>query len=422
VTSRSQSLDVPYYVKACALGFSAYLIGAHLWTWVFMFPVMFSGGADFRQLYVAGYTVRTGHASELYDYQMQGRYQNAIVSPAKTTLPFNHLAYESLLFAPFSALSYRAAYLAFLIINLGALLLCFLLLRPHLQNLGAVYTWLPAALFLAFLPIGAALIQCQDSILLLTLLVSAFLCLESGMPLIAGLLCGLGMFKFQIVLPIALLFALWKRWRMVAGFGISSAAVTAISVWLVGIKGIHVYLSGLRRMSSELRPAEQILYHISPSNMPNIRGLAYAIFGSGHRAFWVTAACSALIVFLSGKWASRDKGGFLIAVVVSALVSYHFLIHDMSVLALPLFLTLDRTVEFEGTGQSEQLIFRSAAALLVTPLLISYSAEHFYLAALPIAGLLAALTAHMWHVSNHRLRSAFGNGQALPNTSANSLE
>src|SRR6266849_685405 len=104
---RPPSFETPYYVRALAMGFSAYLIGVHLWTWIFMFSVMAGGRADFRQLYTAGYMARSGHAAELYDYNSQTRFQNAVVSEADVTLPFNHLAYESLLFAPLSLLSYK---------------------------------------------------------------------------------------------------------------------------------------------------------------------------------------------------------------------------------------------------------------------------------------------------------------------------
>src|SRR5215471_8618436 len=63
--------QTPYYVRALALGLPAYLIGVHLWTWVFTVPIFLGGRSDFRQLYAAGYMVRSGHAHELYDYEAQ---------------------------------------------------------------------------------------------------------------------------------------------------------------------------------------------------------------------------------------------------------------------------------------------------------------------------------------------------------------
>ena len=76
----------PYYVRGLSLGVPAYLIGVHLWTWVFMLPTFLGGRADFRQLYTAGFMVRSGYASQLYDYDSQHRFQNALVSSANIAL------------------------------------------------------------------------------------------------------------------------------------------------------------------------------------------------------------------------------------------------------------------------------------------------------------------------------------------------
>src|SRR5437868_11154044 len=201
---------IPYYVRGLALGISAYCIGVHLWTWVFMLGTFMGGRADFRQLYTAGYMLRTGHAHELYDYHAQLRYQNEVVSQAEIPLPFIRPAYESWLFAPLSWFSYRSAYLIFLVINLGLMTFCYRILRPQMNHLAEVYAWLPGAIFLGFLPLAATLMQGQDSIVFLTLLIASYLLMADQRELRAGLLLGIGAFKFQILIPIGLLFLLWR--------------------------------------------------------------------------------------------------------------------------------------------------------------------------------------------------------------------
>src|SRR5256885_10205153 len=108
-TSGSPPVASPYYVKALALGIPAILLGLQLSGWLFFIPAIRDGHSDFRHLYTAGYMVRTGHSRDLYDYQAQMKFQDALVSRAQIALPFNHLAYEALLFVPFSFVSYRAA-------------------------------------------------------------------------------------------------------------------------------------------------------------------------------------------------------------------------------------------------------------------------------------------------------------------------
>src|SRR5712692_5272417 len=183
--------DPPYYVKGLALGIPAILLGLQISGWLFFLPGALHGYADFRHLYTAGFMVRSGHAHELYDYDTQKSFQDALVSREEIAMPFNHLAYEALLFIPFSLLPYRTAYCAFLAVNLVLLAISFRLLRPRLDNLARVWQWLPVGIFLGFLPIAAALMHGQDSILLLTLLAAAMVSLGQGRELTAGVLVGL---------------------------------------------------------------------------------------------------------------------------------------------------------------------------------------------------------------------------------------
>ena len=188
--------------------------------WLTFFPSALRGHADFRQLYAAGYMVRTGHASELYDARAQQQFQNALVGNDERALPFIRPAYQALLFVPFSLLPYRSAYLAFLAVNLLLLAMAFWLIASTMRNLARIWRGLPVFVFLVFYPIALALMQGQDSILLLVLLAAALVALDRGREMMAGMLVALGLFKMQIVIPIALLFLLWRRWRFFAGFAL----------------------------------------------------------------------------------------------------------------------------------------------------------------------------------------------------------
>src|SRR5581483_9579773 len=241
-----QRVPVPYYVKGLALGIPPYLVAIHLWTWILIVPgALATGGYDFRQVYAAAYMIRTGHGNELYDYNAQKEFQNALVSREDVALPFVSPAYEAWVLAPLSLLPFRSAYCAFLGLNLIALWLCFALLRPWMGNLRAIYPWLPGALFLGFLPVATALIEGQDSVLLTLLLTAAFVCLIRNRNFAAGILTGMGLFKFPIVLPIALLFLLWRRWNFLFGFALAAGALAATCVWLTGVPQTKLYAETL---------------------------------------------------------------------------------------------------------------------------------------------------------------------------------
>src|SRR5215475_6830078 len=129
---------VPRRLRLVVAGISIYLLFVHAWTWVLMTPVALAGRADFRQFYATGAMLRAGDAHRLYDYSTQKEFQDRLVSPEPTALPFVSPAYHAFLFLPFSVLSYRGAYFAFLAMNAALLVISFALLRPWMQNLRAI--------------------------------------------------------------------------------------------------------------------------------------------------------------------------------------------------------------------------------------------------------------------------------------------
>lgn len=395
-------LELPAFAKASAMALPAILVGLQLSAWIgfFMFPSAIRGRADFRHLYTAGYMVRSGQASKLYDYETEKALQNTLVSPGTIALPFNHLAYEALLFVPFSLVRYSIAYFLFMGFNLALLGVAFRLLLPALENLRRVWFLLPWAVFFGFFPITIALMLGQDSILLLLLLVLAGLAFNQDREFHAGLLLGLGLFKFQIVLPIALLFLVWRRWRFIAGFASSAAGAAVISLLVVGLAQVRVYLSSLLSMSVGLASkADQFRFGISPTSMPNLRGLIFAMAGGRLPTFWVqaiTAATSvAVLVWVAVAARDRLRGSstvaLLVAITAACVVSYHMLIHDLTVMLVPLTLILSRFMESEATGDvSGRWMVRFAALLLVTPSLV-FLVTSFYVVSLPLLAFLIVL-------------------------------
>ena len=387
----------PYYVRGLALGVPAYLVGIHLWTWVFMLPAFLAGYADFSRLYTSGYLVRAGYRHQLYDSPIRYQFENQLTPGL--ALPFDHPAFEALLFAPFSYLNYRGAYLAFLAFNVGLLGIAFWLLKPWMENLRRIYPWLPAALFLAFLPVCAALIQGQDSILLLVLLAGAFRFLHRGREFAAGLLMAIGLFKFQLIVPVALLFLVWRRWRMLRGFSLAAIAAVAVSVWLTGISQSWAYVRVLQSMSIHSGSAAERLKNIlEPNAMPNLRGLLFGFLGGRLTNLWLqvvtiilSLALLAWIARVSRRRSATDL--LLVAITASALASYHILIQDVAILLLPVLVMMDRYIGGEAAGSSaERFMFRSAALMFVAPVLMSWVPGHFYLAAIPLLVFMVAIS------------------------------
>ena len=326
-----------FWPRELVLGLLPLLIGFELLVWTAYLPSGLHGLAVFRTLYVSGYMVRTHDARDIHDSDKLRDLSDRLVPVGQTlNQPMDHPAYEALFLAPLSLVSYPAALSAFIVINLGVLGLCARLLRSSFQVLSERWKFFPLLLFAAFFPITYALTRGADSIFLLALLAAAMVSIERREDLHAGLLLGLGVFKFQIVIPIALIFLLWKHWRLVLGFAISAASAALVSLSLVGIHGARQYASMLLGMSVNLiSEADAIRYSLSPRTMLNLRGLLSALFETHLPHWWVQGLIflTSVVVLLI---AARCRPSLPLAIIAAALVSYHLNAPDATVLIIPI--------------------------------------------------------------------------------------
>ena len=299
-------------------------------------PLGKSGRVDFRTFYTVGYMARTGHGAEIHDPAKYQEFQNKLVGPAEGLLPFNHLAYESLLYAPFSYFSYQNGYFLFLGVNLVVLVGIVVTLRPLVVALSDLWPLLPVAIVVCFLPVAIALIEGQDSLFLLLLFVASAVAIDRD-DFKAGAFVGLSLFKFQYALPVVLLFAVWKRWTFLRGFVLSGAVVLAISLWLTGLSGAILYLHSLAEVSAKYSSTNGVLYGVHPEGMPNLRGIAYVVTGGSALAtHWIVPIGSAMVMI----WGALKRPSLPVALLAAMLVSYHQVIADTSLLILPIGLFL----------------------------------------------------------------------------------
>jgi len=387
--------DPPHYVKSLALAIPAVFLGFQISGWVFAMLALQQGRTDFRTQYTAGYMMRSGNAHRVYDYGAQLFFQNRLVGARDVALPFDHLPYEALFFVPFSYLSFKVAYFAMLAFNLVVLALFVWLIRRWTSTLDGIYPWLSSVMVMVFLPTAVALMQGQDSILLLLYLTAAFVALEGGREFLAGVLLSLGLFKFQIVLPIAFLFFLWKRWRFSAGFALTAVGLVASSFALIGREAATSYFRLLLSMSMGLSSAaDQSRLGTPPAIMPNLRGLVFGLLNNRLPMTWIQiviltlSAICIVTAYLGGSKARRGNS-LLIAILAGAAVSYHFHLHDMAILLLPILVWLDQCIPAMPHGDLHRRRVAQFAALLFTaPVIFCFSPGHFYLAALVICWFL----------------------------------
>lgn len=364
---------------------AAFLLFIQIASLIIGVPEAMRGRADFRQLYIAGYMVRSGKADKLFDDEANQTLQRRLVNDSVTRI-YNHLPYETLFFLPFSFVGYRTAYVLFFCTNLILLWICHRLLATELAPLRVVWSWLPVSLFFCFLPVIITLIHGQDSIFVLLIFSWAAACLARGRDGASGAVTAIALFKFQLCLPIAVLFLLWRRWKFVGGFAVASAIFAVLSVAMVGMHAFRNYVTYLLAMTGSGQETPRAgSYSIPLHSMPDLRGL---ISWAGA---WIASPLilDVLILLLSAFvviWiAARNVPSYELAVAAAVLVGYHVLIHDATILLLPTSCLLLRGIL--GDSRLRDWKIPLAVSLIVLPTALLFAGGWHCLLAIPLLAL-----------------------------------
>ena len=295
---------------------------------------------DFSEFYAAGQMVRHGLGNSLYDLRVQAEFQLKV---APVHAFYLRPPFEALLFVPFTYLSYRAAYAAWLMFSLAILSGAARLIQGNTNVLDAMFQYtrgipvdfgLLLLVFLTFSPTMDCLLIGQDSALMLMIYTLVFLTLKRGRELEAGGLLALGLFKFHLVLPFAIIFALRRRGSFVLGFAGIALLLVAISVLVSGPGVLASYPAMF--LNSKYR----MLMGFQPEYAANIRGLLYLITPSkipGLISGAVVAALSAFLLWVTARiWRDSEfELCFSAAVIAALLTGYHSFVYDLSLLLLP---------------------------------------------------------------------------------------
>jgi hypothetical protein len=343
------------------------------------------GYPDFTSLYGAGRSMVQGHGKQLYEAGEQWRSQQEFAKRVRRRgepLPFLRLPWEALLFSLFSWLPYFKAYLLWTMINIVAATSVPLLLRRELSEFQPFPRWLLALLPLAATPVYLALLQGQDSGLLLLIYCLAYRQLRRDGDWGAGCWLALGLMKPQLVLPFVAIYWLRGKRRFVAGFAAASAILLLVSAAVSG-------WSELIRFPAYVWSLEQhanrgiVLAHDSP----NLRGLVESCvhsFLSPSATLAVVGLLSAAAVALTAASKPPADGlrakdlMFSQAVAASFLVSYHAFAYDLSLMVLPAFVLANLVIE-DSRSRGEHSAVRllaPVAALLFGPIFVLLFPDH----------------------------------------------
>lgn len=359
------------------------------------------GLSDFASFYTAAEILHDGQGHQLYDLALQETIQRSIspagVAERGSVLPYNHPAFEAFLFLPLAIFSYRTAYLIWLAINIVLMAVIIVLLRKNLPSLGQVPVSLWITGCLAFTPITVSLIQGQDSVVLLFCYCMVFTALRRNSEFAAGIWVALGLFKFQLSLPFIAPFVLLKRWRIVGGFLVAGMLLLLITLKVVGLDGMIHYPSYI--WSLDHNPNFRWL---APIGGPNLHGLISVLTFPDHTRLGLACllvVSGMLLAAATFAWRPRRHDdpinlnlAFAATLIVSVLLSYHILTHDLSILFLAILVAVESTITGRPDASLSKRLIWVCALIFWSPLiLVLFEFRHLELLVIILAALLAAV-------------------------------
>jgi hypothetical protein len=186
---------------------------------------------------------------------------------------------------------------------------------------------------------------------MLIIAIAAFRLAERERWLLAGLVLGLGLMKFHLLLlaPVAMLAQ--KRFRMLAGFCVAGALEALFSLAIGGWVGVRSYVDLLLAKDlPRLSPA--------PERMVNIHSVP-ANFFIDQTVLTVLLSASIVALMIIGVRHAPLWRWFSLMLVASTLAVPHVYAYDQSMLLLPVWLTL---------FMSYDPLTRTAGILMAAPL------------------------------------------------------
>lgn len=327
---------------AAVLAMAVILLGALVWA---DRPIT-AEQTDFSVTYLGARMVYQGLGAKLYDLGEQRKLKASLL-PHGEPLIYEHPPFEALLLAPLAALPYRTAYLLWGLMNAAIWLSLPWLLRPYApvprEDLGYITLWI------LFAPLGITLFQGQSSLVMLLLYSLVFIAMQRGLDFRAGVALGLGLLKFQFVVPFVAIFLLRRKWTFVKGFSATASFLGVLSVIAVGWRGIRDYLHLLAAVASH--PAN--VSYGQAADMATLHGFVHATLGAALSSSAVLLIVVGISTFLVGwtawQWNRIDLLGdcrssglmFGCAILVSLITGLHMFSHDLSPIMLTLLLTLN---------------------------------------------------------------------------------
>ena len=330
---------------------------------------------DFSSYYVSGWMVRNSDPAKLYDLDEQSRAQQAVFQRSET-IGLVHPAFEAVLFAPLTHLSYATAYVLWGLLNILLWLWFVQSMRQSVNVPQQPFQYL--LLCFTFFPLWIAFLQGGTSLALVAVYGLVYHQLKRDRDFVGGVILGLGLFRFHLVLPFAAIFALRGKWKFLTGFMTTALCLGFVSFAAVGWEGTLGYIRFLMGMLTN--PGHEMNAIAPFSIMTTLRAFLLALSAGYVSTFWINSisvlASISLIFFTGYRWRRDDQSGrkhqdvlFAASIGVAMITGVYSLIHDLSVMLVPILLVVPFAL-LDETRRVRQLLTGCVLLLYALPVLL----------------------------------------------------
>jgi hypothetical protein len=301
---------------------------------------------DFTAYYTGWSLLRDGHGADLYDLDLQTRYQQAMLGDEHFkggVLPYINPPHAALPFIPLAWLPRSAAYLVWTA-GQGALLLwVVLLLRRIVLPWSPAERWALISGLLAFLPLFTTFLLGTFSLFMLVCALQVYRSLKDGHERRGGVWLALGTVKPQLLLMPGLLTLGARRWWAVGSAAGAMLLLLLVSLVYPGWQSWLGFVSIIGTINSSFDALGNV-----PADMYNLKGTLTLLLGNEQQSLINAISLGALAVVAAGvvllwrgAWQPDEAGfdgRFGLTMLLGLLFSPHLHLHDCLLLLLPVLL------------------------------------------------------------------------------------
>lgn len=200
---------------------------------------------DFLAFYSAGYLVLHGQAGEIFNSNTVANFQFNLIHEkvgAAGYMAYINPPFVAVLLTPLGFFNFDAARMVWLLINAS---LALLIVGTIVKEIDGWKKYLCWALLVGIFPIYQALIEGQQSIVILGASLMGLILIEKGKYWTGGFFLSALVIKPQLAAPLLVGLLIFRRWKIALGMAIGSMALILLTLPFVGIQSYVIYVQYL---------------------------------------------------------------------------------------------------------------------------------------------------------------------------------